>query len=345
MRCSWLRTVAFLLLITPGATAAPADASERLACLEPVTGVTWMPWESARERLEEWCSSVGPPVFVPLPSAPGGIDRLLILSWNVHVGGAQIEQLLPRLLADRPDRTGIVLLLQETYRSGEAVPDSYPRSLDVPSAIRPRRPALDVVALAGTFGLSVAYVPSMRNGKATSLREREDRGNAVLSTEPLSDVRAIELPFGKQRRVAVAATVTPRHAGSGPLRVIAAHLDTNGARAMQARALEKRIGQMGLLPVIVGGDLNARGGLQDAAVQAVSRSVPLERCGNGRTHRWPLRLDVLVPFWGRLDFIFSSLDPRQVTRTCETLEQSYESDHLPVLLTLQYEAPKRAVLD
>ena len=72
----------------------------------------------------------------------------------------------------------------------------------VPKAIRPRRPTTDVRDIAEQFGLSVAYVPSMRNGPATALSEREDRGNAILSTEPLLDVRAIELPFGKQRRVA-----------------------------------------------------------------------------------------------------------------------------------------------
>ena len=62
---------------------------------------------------------------------------------------------------------------------------------------------MDVRDIAERFGLSVAYVPSMRNGPATRLDEREDRGNAILSTEPLIDVKAIELPFGKQRRVAV----------------------------------------------------------------------------------------------------------------------------------------------
>jgi hypothetical protein len=66
----------------------------------------------------------------------------------------------------------------------------------VPSAIRPGRPGLDVVALAKKYDLSLAYVPSMRNGSATDPLEREDRGNAILSTEPLSDARAIELPFG-----------------------------------------------------------------------------------------------------------------------------------------------------
>ena len=70
---------------------------------------------------------------------------------------------------------------------------------------------MDVDDIAERFGLSVAYVPSMRNGPARDLVAREDRGNAILSTEPLVDVRAIELPFGKQRRVAITALIQPRN--------------------------------------------------------------------------------------------------------------------------------------
>jgi endonuclease/exonuclease/phosphatase family metal-dependent hydrolase len=182
--------------------------------------------------------------------------------------------------------------------------------------------------------MSVAYVPSMRNGPATSLTDREDRGNAVLSTEPLTDVLAIELPFGKQRRVAVAATVTPRST-LVPIRVVAAHFDTNGDRVVQAEALGERVASLAELPVIVGGDLNSRRGLHDRTVAAVSRHVRLESCGTHRTNRWPLRLDVPLFFVvGRLDFMFSTL-AADVTRSCQTLPHAYDSDHLPVLLDVR----------
>ena len=49
----------------------------------------------------------------------------------------------------------------------------------------------------------------MRNGRPP--QTDEDRGNAILSTEPLADLTAIELPFEQQRRVAVAATLRSRH--------------------------------------------------------------------------------------------------------------------------------------
>jgi endonuclease/exonuclease/phosphatase family metal-dependent hydrolase len=251
----------------------------------------------------------------------------------VHVGGADTEELIAKILERASEEgTGLVVLFQEAFRAGADVPESYPSDLRVPSSIRPRRPALDIVGIAEQFDLSVAYVPSMRNGPATTpLIEREDRGNAVLSTEPLSDVLAIELPFGKQRRVAVAATVTPRSA-LAPIRVVATHFDTNGDRVMQAEALGTRIASFDEMPLIVGGDLNSRRGMRDRTVATVSRHAPLESCGTHRTNRWPLRLDIPLFFVvGRLDFMFSTL-ASDVTRNCQTLPHAYDSDHLPLLL-------------
>ena len=192
---------------------------------------------------------------------------------------------------------------------------------------------MDVRAIATTFGLSVAYVPSMRNGPATALTEREDRGNAILSTEPLIDVRAIELPFGKQRRVAVTALIAPRGNGAHGIRVISTHFDTNGDRATQAAALSERLMSFTDAPLFVGGDLNSRGGADDNAVRALASRIPMAACGTARTNRWPLRLDVLIPI-GRLDYIFAGVG--DLVRSCETLPQAYDSDHLPLLMTLRY---------
>jgi endonuclease/exonuclease/phosphatase family metal-dependent hydrolase len=324
--------VMLLLACTPASVRA-----DPMSCLQPVTGVTWVRWEHGQPALDRWCRSVGPPVFASVAIPAGEISRLVILSWNVHVGGGHIEKLVKKIRkGSSPAGTGFVVLAQETFRGGVDVPASYPDDLRVPRAIRPRRPTPDIVALAARLGMSVAYVPSMRNGSATSLDGREDRGNAVLSTEPLSDVLAIELPFGKQRRVSVAATVTPRRARESPIRVVVTHFDTNSDRVMQAEALSERIATLSDMPVIVGGDLNSRRGVRDKAVTAVSRLVELESCGTGRTSRWPLRLD--VPFFfliGRVDFMFSTLGS-EVARTCRTLEDSYDSDHLPLLLDVRY---------
>jgi len=308
---------------------------EPFSCLGRGDRVTWLRSSSDRQMLDLWCNSVGPPAIVSAPVPTADTSRLIVFSWNVHVGGGRLEELIPRLLRQASSEdAGLVVLLQEAFRAGADVPESIPPGLRAPSSIRPRRPAPDVVAVARQFGLSLAYVPSMRNGSSTRPGEREDRGNAVLSTEPLSDVLAIELPFGKQRRVAVAATVTPRHRGLIPIRVLTAHFDTSRDRVQQAEALAERVQWMRALPLIVGGDLNARRGFRDRAVVAVSRVAALESCGTGRTIRWPLRLD--IPFFflaGRHDYMFSTLEPH-VRRVCRTLSDAHGSDHLPLMLEL-----------
>lgn len=327
-------TVFALTILTLSTPAAQAPVSGlALPCLAPVEGVTWVRWtEGTRSKLDEWCATVGRPVVFDASPQDGDIDRLLVVSWNVHVGGGRIEDLVRTLRARETDRrTGMVLLLQEAFRAGEDVPESFPKGISVPSAIRPKPRSLDVAGIARQLGMSLAYVPSMRNGSST----REDRGNAILSTEPLSDVRAIETPFGKQRRVAVAATVTPRGSTIPPVRLVSTHFDIGGRRTAQAEALAGRIQQLEDAPLIVGGDFNAMNGPRDASVLAVGRHVPMEDCGTGRTHRWPLRLDVIAFFVGRLDYMFSTLDSFGLTRQCRTLDDAYDSDHVPILLTVE----------
>jgi endonuclease/exonuclease/phosphatase family metal-dependent hydrolase len=338
-------TIAILVLgvaalVHAHAATAPLTANaitEPLSCLEPVDGLTWMRWTDNREPLDMWCHSVGSPVVERHVPPAGNIAGMRILSWNVNVGAGRLEALLPRLLDEAAaDGLGLTILLQETFRTGESVPEAYPQALRVPKAIRPRRPAMDVHDLATQFGLSVAYVPSMRNGPARDLVEREDRGNAILSTEPLADVRAIELPFGKQRRVAVTALIAPRgNQGERSIRVVSTHFDTNGERAAQAAALSDRLASFIDAPLFVGGDLNSRGGMDDDAVLAIASHIPMASCGTGRTNRWPLRLDVLFPI-GRLDFMFAGTAAGDLVRSCETLPDAYDSDHLPLLMTLRY---------
>jgi endonuclease/exonuclease/phosphatase family metal-dependent hydrolase len=337
---SKLVLVVSLAFLAPAIKAAQAPTPPVLSCLERVEGVRWERWMGTGDAtLDDWCSSVGKPVFrSPVNVTSADVAALQILSWNTKVGGGRAEDFVAQLRRDAAEQeAGLVVLLQETFRGGWDVPETYPRGLHVPNGIRPRRPAPDIVALATALDLWVAYVPSMRNGRATDLSTREDRGNAILSTEPLSDIAAIELPFGEQRRVALAATVSPRGSRARPLRVITFHFDADQRRSLQADALGAYIAATvgtAMMPVVAAGDLNARDGANDGTVRALSSSIRVEDCGNGRTFRLPLRVDAL--FLGRLDFVFSTLDDFGLTRTCETLREPMGSDHVPLLMTVRF---------
>jgi endonuclease/exonuclease/phosphatase family metal-dependent hydrolase len=141
----------------------------------------------------------------------------------------------------------------------------------------PSGPRIDVAEAARGLGLHLFYAPSMPNGRAEGAGALpEDRGNAILSTLPLSDPAALELPFEVQRRVAVAATVRGVGADGAPwtLRLASGHLDTRSrwsrvldsfgtGRARQADALGAWLeGES----VLLGADLNtwSLGALENA---------------------------------------------------------------------------------
>lgn len=311
-------------------TIVPAVRS--LPCHGPAGLIAWQPQGQQRQpTLDRWCQSVGTPVVHVADPLPAQVRRLVVLSWNVGVGAGRLAALVDLIRARAPKPAGgdvgLVVLLQEAFRGGPDIPEHVPPGLDAPGAIRPDRPAPDIVEVARTLGMSLVYVPSMRNGPATSRYEREDRGNAILSTEPLTDVTAFELPLAKQRRVAVAATVTLR-GGGGTVRVVAAHFDTPGrGTAGQARALAGFVaGLRGDVPVVLGIDTNAVFGRRGAAVGTLEAVLPLPAsCTGGRTGAWP---------FGRLDFVFTDVPAGRIT--CETLTDRHGSDHVPVLLTVEW---------
>src|SRR5438445_3095684 len=176
-----------------------------------IVGWTLANGATDRSILDAWCETVGPAVVLEAAQMlrPSPLDDLMVISWNVDVGGGNLDALLETLPDNADYHRPVVVLLQEAYRDGPLVP---PLSVAarVPNRIAPKPPSgfrRSVVDVARRRGLSLVYVPSMRNGSESAPGLAEDRGNAILSTLPLSDVRAIELPFEHQRRVAVAASV------------------------------------------------------------------------------------------------------------------------------------------
>jgi endonuclease/exonuclease/phosphatase family metal-dependent hydrolase len=167
----------------------------------------------------------------------------------------------------------------------------------------------------------------MRNGREGSNGRNgmpEDRGNAILSTLPLSDPAAIELPFTAQRRVAVSAL-----AGDGPasLRVVSVHLDTSGGQGGQAAALLDALAALDLKgPLLIGGDFNSamrRG----AVLRAAGVEVRRVECP-GTTHKW-FQLDHILT---------AGID---AVSGCERMPP-FGSDHAPLRVTLSSPRPMDA---
>ena len=301
----------------------------------PSLGVTWMTPGSAGDAavLSRWRVAVGQPVITNLPpiEAPLPVDTLTIISWNMALGEGDLVALLRRVQRDHPG-TAIVLLLQEAFRGGDDVP-STPINAAFARKIRGTA-AREIDDLARTLQMSLYYVPSMRNGAPAD--SHEDRGNAILSTLPLENLAAIELPFEKQRRVALAATVRGTTTRGEPwtLRLANAHLDNTSvkkvwvasefARMRQARGLRDALA--GTEPLVLGGDFNTWFGFVDAAYRELAGAFPDTRVTDARrTFLGLLRLDHLffrIPDEWRAEF--------------KRGESSFGSDHYPLIASVTF---------
>ena len=302
------------------------------------SSIAWfIPQDAADARtLDQWRASVGPPVFTPAasPQTPG-VNRLTLVSWNTALGAGDVERLVADLRRTAPD-VPVVLLLQEVYRGGPEVPSLLSRGAAFASRIRGLRKdgrRDEVEAIATRLGMSAYYVPSMRNGGP--LMSDEDRGNAILSSLPLADLSAFELPFERQRRVAVGATLRGAGANGAPweLRVVSAHLDNMSGpkrlwlasefgRVRQTRGL---INQLRDEPsLVLGGDFNTWFGFRDRAFRETARAFPGTQVTDRRaTFRGLLRLDHLffrLPDGWRARF--------------ERAAEPYGSDHYPLVATI-----------
>ncbi len=257
-----------LLGIAIGATACmpshrmTPDLAPTRSCPQGAGSSWYFPAASAdNSRLEEWCVTVGRQAHTPSPTGRFGAlspgDSLAIVAWNAAVGNGDVAGFLEaelgltcaesrsELSASSPH---FALLIQEAFRRSPDVPETTndwatPRL--IPEEGRPGE-RLDTIEIARRCGLSIAYLAAARNGHEPVDGLREDKGVAIVSTLPLSDIISIELPYEASRRVALAATVKSTDGDS--LRLVSVHLIStapptrvlttgNGSRLRQALAL------------------------------------------------------------------------------------------------------------
>ena len=322
----------------PATCRALLDESNRFVDASVVWHET--PEEADRREMARSCSAVGPAVYAPPPSAslnqPAG--DLVILSWNAHVGGGDIIALVEalrtgRLTGGEPVRD-FVVLLQEVFRRGSALPNPAP-GMKIARRIEASPPTgrrLDIVQVAQALGLGVFYLPSMRNGDEPGV-DAEDRGNAILSTRPLLQLAGIELPFERQRRVAAVATVTGLDGlgNAWRLRLVSAHLNATAsirrlwvfAAAIRARQAAHLAGVLAGddTPTVIGVDLNSwAGGANEPAYKTFRDSFPqTPEPGGEATFRG-----------GTLDYVFLRL-PAQWFSRFGAVDGFFGSDHRPLI--------------
>jgi len=359
-----------LLVAITGCAHRPPMAVQQLAssCQQVVPDrerpMVWIAPDDARDRdrLVKWCQTVGP-VVVQSPAAdaaPAIADRLAIITWNVHVGGGDLEAIISALR--RGEFTGgnaapeFVLLLQEAHREGSDVPSRFPAGSPLPRPIVERPPGgirRDIRVIAARAGLHLFYAPAMRNNSAERAAAAEDRGTAILSTLPLADLQVIELPFERQRRVALAASVAGRtsDAAAWQLRLANVQIDTTlaltrggpvAARRRQAEALLEALSRPDLMrsglrteesaprtSMILGGDFNTWLGNKEPAVEVMSRAFPdTPRPAEVATWRGPLGAHAT------LDHVFVRGPFRFVST--RRLSGRFGSDHYPLLTLVDF---------
>jgi endonuclease/exonuclease/phosphatase family metal-dependent hydrolase len=242
-------------------------------------------------------AACAPVEVMTTPAAPA---RLAVLTWNMHAGRGD----LPRLLRDLEggqllgaSAHDMVVLLQEAVQE-EA------------SSLRD---------LAAARGWSMFFVPVHQDGERT-------RGNAILASQPIGNMRPIALPRERQPRTAAAGAIV---VDGRELFVVSAHLEnrvswwkagigSDDARGRQAAALVRALPAGA--PGIIGGDFNTWLGAGEPAWRLLRR-----RFGDtpaARTRTFAARLV--------LDHVFVDL-PEGWHASTRVLDDTYRSDHHPVL--------------
>ncbi len=272
------------------------------------------------------------------PSGTGSQLPLTVASWNAQCGGGALRGFW-RYLRER-SAGPVVVLLQEVFSGDAHVPQLAPGSAWAPRiSARPRDEGRTcIVSFARDRGLSLLYVPSMRNGRPGG-GTPEDRGNAILANVPLSSPRAVELPFERQRRVAVTAKAT---LGALAVTFCSLHLDNRAPwrRAWRSLGRSRRRQMRGLLStlpadgqeeaLVLGGDFNTWVlGRREAAYKLARERCPRPRDPDPQpTHHFE------IGGWLRpSDHLLFRL-PSAWRCEYRRLDRTFGSDHYPLVGTL-----------
>ena len=304
----------------------------------PVQWVQAVPGDDEAE-LARWRAAVGPVRVAETTGITSPNRPLRVVAWNAQVGGGAIRRLWDRLAATDAgtDPHPTVLLLQEVFAAGSELPEVAggsawaSRITGTPQG----EDRTDIVSFAQEASLSLIYVPSMRNGGPDG-GPPEDRGNAILANIPLTAPCAIELPFERQRRVAVAAEVA---VAGHRVALCSVHLENRAPWRRVWRTLGSGRGRQmeGLLRVfpdcsrgdafVLGGDLNnwVRGRREAAYTLARSRFPQPEHPDPRPTHH------LEIGGWLRdADYLMFRL-PRGWHCEYRRLDDNFGSDHYPLL--------------
>lgn len=305
----------------------------------PAPPIAWAPAAPPADlpALWRWRAAVGP-ARVGNGAARATVRwPLTVAVWNANVGGGAIRALWDHITQARERATRpVVLLLQEVFAAGSTIPPQTPtagwarRIAGTPAGEH----RTDICSFARGAGLSLVYVPSMRNGNPAA-DPPEDRGNAILANVPLSSPTAIELPFERQRRVAVTAALT---IGDQTVELCSVHLDNRApwlrvwrtlgsARRRQMAALLGEFPGSGAgVARVLGGDFNTWvGGRRERAYRLARAHFPLPAQPDPKpTHHFE------IGGWLRhSDHLLWRL-PRGWHGEYRRLDDTFGSDHYPL---------------
>lgn len=242
-------------------------------------------------------SAAGSSGTAPSSDRAAGV-RVRVATYNIEFGKRGLDGVAADIAAMRAD----VVVLQE---------------------VDDRRPSGGVNQakyLADRLGMDWRYDPN-------STKAAGKRGNAVLSTTPITDRVRVDLPNpgGKEARGLMRVTVTP---GGVPMHVWVTHLNPGKGKLAQARKVSRVVGRP-TCATVLGGDLNARPGSKEQRAATKRLSDLFAKVGRGA--------GATGSKGGRIDYLLTA----KVSGVAAKVRPQGSSDHRAVVGTVKVQ-PRKA---